>query len=65
MNTEYRRPATPPSVLEEALDCVLTRVRWYTVRNRMDSLPEATKLAFNRLCDVLAKPDKPPWRRIR
>lgn len=53
-------------VLEEALDCVLVRVNWYVRRCYADEdIPEATRLAFNRLCDVLDKPDSRPYTRIR
>lgn len=56
----------PTLVLEEALDCVLTRVRWYVARCHADSdIPESTKLAFNYLCDALNKPHENPWKRIK
>lgn len=51
-------------VLEEALDCVLMRVRWYWTRGHRREIPESTRLAFNRLCDVLGKPDEAPYVRI-
>jgi hypothetical protein len=51
-------------VLEESLDCVLMRVRWYWSRGHNKAVPESTRLAFNRLCDVLGKPDAPPYERI-
>jgi hypothetical protein len=54
-----------PLVLEEVLDCLLTRVRWYTLRGYVRSIPESTRLAFNYLCDALNKPDERPWQRLR
>lgn len=57
---------TSTMLLEEALDCVLTRVRWYTTRCYADSsIPESTKLTFNFLCDALGKPHENPWKRFR
>jgi hypothetical protein len=53
----------PSRVLEEALDCVLGRVRWYVTRRHV--IPEATKRSFNYLCDVLNKPHEAPWTRIK
>ena len=57
---EYTSPTLV--VLEEALDCVLTRVRWYTLRHY--KIPDATALAFNYLCNVLGKPHERPYMRI-
>jgi hypothetical protein len=58
--------AVPPTVLEESLHCLLTRVRWYVVRGHGDrDIPESTRLAFNYLCDALGKPNVAPWNRIR
>jgi len=51
----------PVIVLDEALDALLTRVRWYTVRGY--KIPGETKLAFNSLCDVLERHGD-PWSRI-
>ena len=57
-------PATDPNVLalEEGLDALLTRVRWYTVRRV--PVPTRVAYAFNRLCDILGKPDEAPWTRV-
>jgi hypothetical protein len=51
-------------VLEEALDCVLTRVRWYVLRGHDAAIPKATRRAFNCLCDALGKPHENPWKRL-
>lgn len=62
------KPMTPLPLLvcEEALDALLIRVRWYSLRRYGDkSVPERLKLAFNYLCGVLDKPDAPPYRRIK
>lgn len=56
----------PNRILEEALDCMLVRVRWYVMRGHHDrDIPEMTRLAFNYLCDVLKKPDSSPYGRLR
>lgn len=48
--------------LEEALDALLTRVRWYWCRHY--PVPHKTASAFNMICDFLGKPDEAPWERI-
>lgn len=50
------------SILEEALDALLVRVRWYTVRGK--AIPTITAVSFNYLADVCGKPDSHPWKRI-
>lgn len=52
----------PKLILEESLEALLLRVRWYTVRHY--TIPNQLKLAFNYLCAILAKPDEKPWHRI-
>lgn len=54
---------TDVETLEEALDALLTRVRWYVTRHY--EVPKRTRAAFNRLCDVLDKPNEKPWGRFR
>ena len=49
--------------LEEALDALLTRVRWYACRP-WTKIPPRTAAAFNRIADVLGKPDRGCWSRI-
>lgn len=43
----------PRAVLEECLDAVLTRVRWYEARNK--DTPTRTLNALNHLCRKLGK----------
>jgi hypothetical protein len=50
-------------ILEEALDALLTRVRWYV--SRRHKVPWRTARAFNMFCDVLGKPDEKCWARLR
>lgn len=60
--SRVRRVHVDVDVLETALVCLLTRVRWYTVR--AIRVPASTALAFNELADTLGKPDAAPWSRI-
>ncbi len=63
---KIKAPEVSLLVCEEALDCILVRVRWYYTRGfGVRDIPESTKLAFNYLCDVLGKPDARPYERIR
>lgn len=48
--------------MEEALDALLTRVRWYTVRRLV--IPLRVARAFNAFADQCDKPNTVPWERI-
>lgn len=50
------------AALEEALDALLARVRWYW--SRRYPVPHKTASAFNMICDYLGKPNERPWTRI-
>lgn len=54
---------TREDAIEEALDALLARVRWY--QSRRHRFPLRVALAFNRLCDETNKPNDRPWTRIR
>lgn len=51
------------AVLEEALEALLTRVRWYVCRHY--HVPTSTAIAFNRAADVLGKPNVRPYVRLK
>lgn len=55
----------PDVVLEEALDALTMRVRWYWSRGHKKAIPEGLRLAFNYLCDALEKPNSMPYERLR
>jgi hypothetical protein len=54
----------PTTFVEEALDALLTRIRWYYARGHTTASPRATGRAFNYFCDLLDKDHDPPWTRV-
>lgn len=49
-------------ILQESLDALLVRVRWYTARRIR--VPTKTAYAFNMLANWLGHPSQSPWTRI-
>lgn len=50
------------AILDETLDALLTRVRWYVSRHY--EVPRRTAVAFNYFADVLGKPNEQPFKRL-
>lgn len=48
--------------LEEALDALLARVRWYVVRHK--KVPRRLARAFNAFADACEIPNEAPFKRI-